>query len=84
MVKKKELSDFEHGKVIALDEDGNSKFGKTTTVFIISWQNTKKLGVVTVAAQSGRPKNWQNVISITSRQFLPKTDVTSSKNGRKF
>lgn len=62
MVKNRELSDFERGKVIALYEDGCSEraisqktgFGKTTVHNIIT--KYKKTGAITVASRSGRPK----------------------------
>ena len=62
MVKKKELSDFECGKVIALYEDGNSEraisqktgYGKTTIHYIIAKYN--KTDTTTIAPRSGRPK----------------------------
>ncbi len=62
MVKKTELIDFEHGKVIGFHEAGDSErtiskktnYGKTTIHnIIVKYHET---GAVTVASRSGRPK----------------------------
>jgi transposase len=62
MVKKKELTDFERGKIIGYYEAGDSEraisektgYGKTTIHNIIT--KYCKTGAVTVAFRSGRPK----------------------------
>jgi transposase len=62
MVKKRELTDFERGKVIGFYEAGDSEraisnktgYGKTTIHNIIT--KYCETGAVTVASRSGRPK----------------------------
>ncbi|PKY35410.1 hypothetical protein RhiirB3_375461 [Rhizophagus irregularis] len=62
MVKKRELTDFERGKVIGFYEAGDSEraisnktgYGKTTIHNIIA--KYRETGAVTVAPRSGRPK----------------------------
>src|SRR6266540_3806937 len=62
MVKTRELTDFERGKVIGLYKAGESEraisektgYGKTTIHNIISKYN--EMGAISVASRSGRPK----------------------------